>query len=113
MTVSETFFSIEVDDMQRATAFYVGALGATVAFGSPIWSSLRIAGVRIGLFLHPHGPRGRVGLHFVVADLAATCAAIERAGGRVLGGPIEVAPGVVTVEVEDTERNGFALRRGG
>jgi hypothetical protein len=30
-TPSETFFSIEVHDMQRATAFYVAALGADVA----------------------------------------------------------------------------------
>ncbi len=49
--VTETFFAVEVEDMQRAIAFYVSALGATVMFSSAGWSSLRIAGVRVGLAL--------------------------------------------------------------
>jgi hypothetical protein len=43
ITVTETFFSISILDMQRATAFYVDSLGAAVVFASPGWSSLRIA----------------------------------------------------------------------
>jgi predicted enzyme related to lactoylglutathione lyase len=111
MTVIEAFFSVEVDDMQRATAFYVDALGATVAFASPAWSSLRIAGVRVGLFLHPAHATGRVGLHFAVSDLAAARAQVERAGGRVVAASLEAAPGVVLAEVTDTERNTFMLRQ--
>jgi predicted enzyme related to lactoylglutathione lyase len=114
MTVTETFFSVEVDDMPRATAFYVGAFGALVAYATPGWSSLRIAGVRLGLALspgHDHA-HGRVGLHFAVRDIPATCAEVERAGGRVLQPKIEVAPGVVQAWVVDTEGNSFALSQG-
>lgn len=109
--VRETFLSVEVRDMARARAFYRDALGAVVTFASPRWSSLRIAGVRLGLFLHPDHPGGRAGLHFVVADLATTRAAVERAGGRVAP-PVEVAPGVVTVDVTDPEGNTFAIQQG-
>jgi predicted enzyme related to lactoylglutathione lyase len=112
MTVTETFFSIDVDDMPRATAFYVGAFGATVTFPSPRWSSLRVAGVRLGLFLHAGHARGRIGLHFVVSDLVAALADVERAGGRTVDSPSEVAPGVVVASVMDSEGNTFALRRG-
>jgi hypothetical protein len=37
IAVTETF-SVDVDDMARAIAFYVGAFGATVTFASPAWS---------------------------------------------------------------------------
>ena len=111
MTVVETFLSVDVDDMDRATAFYVAALGAEIAFATPRWTSLRVAGVRLGLFANPGHPRGRIGLHFVVDDLAATGAAIARAGGAVLTASTEVAPGVVTSDVCDTEGNAFSLRQ--
>jgi predicted enzyme related to lactoylglutathione lyase len=111
MTVTETFFSVEVDDMERATAFYVAALGATVAFASERWSSLFIAGVRLGLFASPGFTGARVGLHFVVEDLATACSAIERAGGSIVAPRIEVAPDVVVADVKDTEGNVFALRQ--
>jgi extradiol dioxygenase family protein len=51
--VKETFFSIEVDDMERARRFYAEALGAMISFATPVWISVHIAGVRIGLFLNP------------------------------------------------------------
>ncbi|MSP59823.1 MAG: hypothetical protein EXR72_05680 [Myxococcales bacterium] len=111
MVVTETFFSVEVTDMQRASAFYVDAVGAAVMFASPRWSSLRVAGVRLGLFLHPEHVAGRVGLHFVVGDLAAAGADVQRAGGHMVGSPVEVAPGVVIAEVIDTEGNSFTLRQ--
>lgn len=110
MVVTETFFSVDVGDMERATAFYVGALGASVAYATARWTSLRLAGVRVALFLHPERKAGRIGLHFAVDDLAAACAAIGRCGGRVVTPPSEVAPGVVTADVEDGEGNVFALR---
>ena len=105
--VTETFFAVLVTDMERATAFYTAALGATVKFATPGWTSLFIAGVRIGL-AHPGTP-GPTGLHFAVSDLAAARAAIERAGGR-SDAPVEVAPGVVIANATDTEGNGFTLR---
>jgi predicted enzyme related to lactoylglutathione lyase len=38
-------------------------------------------------------------VHFVVADLATACAEIECAGGRIVGPPTEVAPGVIGADV--------------
>jgi predicted enzyme related to lactoylglutathione lyase len=111
MLVSETFFSVDVRAMGRAARFYVDALGAAVAFESPGWSSLRIAGVRVALFLSPEHQAGAIGLHFVVHDVLATEAAVERAGGRVLASSVEVAQGVVISTVADTEGNAFTLRQ--
>jgi predicted enzyme related to lactoylglutathione lyase len=111
MVVIETFFSIEVRDKARATAFYVEALGASVTFAAPVWTSIQIAGVRVGLFLHPEQTPGRVGLHFVVSDLPESLAHVVQAGGSVVAAPREVAPGVVVADVADTEGNVFALRQ--
>jgi predicted enzyme related to lactoylglutathione lyase len=111
MTVTETFFSVEVKDMRRATDFYVRALGAAVMWSSPGWSSLRVAGVRLGLALNERHAGNRVGLHFAVSDLAAACSDVERAEGRIVAASIEVAPGVVIAEVSDTEGNTFTLTR--
>jgi predicted enzyme related to lactoylglutathione lyase len=91
MKVRETFLSIPVADMERARRFYVGAFDASVQYESPVWSSLRIAGVRLGLNASPHDAGSRTGLHFVVAH------------------PSEVQPGVVLADVADTEGNIFTL----
>jgi predicted enzyme related to lactoylglutathione lyase len=111
MRVTETFFSIEVADMARATAFYANALGATVSFPSAQWSSLHVAGVRLGLFQHAAQRGARTGLHFAVDDLDAALSAITEAGGQVVLTPREVAPGVLIAEAADTEGNVFGLRR--
>jgi predicted enzyme related to lactoylglutathione lyase len=106
---SEMFFSIEVNDMQRATRFYVDAFGAAVVFASPGWSSLHIAGVRLGLALDPGHTGNRVGLHLVVGDLASARADVEQAGGSIVAPAVEVAPGVLVADVADSEGNRFSL----
>ena len=113
VAVRETFFTVTVRDMERARGFYVAALGATVASASPRWSSLCIAGVRVSLFLDPGHAPDRIGLHFVVDDLPRACESIGRAGGRVVAPATEVAPGVVTCDVADTEGNVLTLVQGG
>jgi predicted enzyme related to lactoylglutathione lyase len=109
--VAETFFSVSVADMDRASTFYSNSLGATITWGSPRWSSLNVAGVRIGLFANSEHVGGRVGLHFAVTDLDAACSSIERAGGRIVTPASEAAPGVAVAEVADTEGNIFSLQR--
>jgi predicted enzyme related to lactoylglutathione lyase len=109
--VLETFFSVLVADMQRATTFYCDALGATVSFAAPGWTSLHLAGVRVGLALVPGHAGARTGLHFAVADLAAARAAVLAAGGRVLAAELEPAPGVVIAEMADPDGNSFVLAR--
>lgn len=109
VTVSETFFSVGVRDMARATAFYCDTFGATVAFATPAWTSLRVAGVRLGLAFDSKHTGGATGLHFSVANLTAACAEVERAGGRVEQARVEAAPGVLLGLVVDTEGNGVTL----
>jgi len=107
--VVETFFSIAVQDMNRATNFYVTAFGAAVSAALPFWSSLHIASVRLGLALVLDHAGGTTGLHFAVVDLPDARASVERAGGRVVRPSVEVAPGVVVSDVTDTEGNVFTL----
>jgi predicted enzyme related to lactoylglutathione lyase len=109
--VSETFFSISVRDMKRAIGFYSRAFGATVAFESSGWTSLQIAGVRLGLALDAQHVGNRTGIHFAVGDLEAAIAEVERVGGSVVSAPVEIGPGVVMAEVADSEGNAFALNR--
>ena|SRR5688572_19372500 len=107
--VTETFFSLDVRDMKRATQFYVGALGATVTTATERWSSLHIAGVRIGLFHNAAHTTASTGLHFAVRDLAEARAAIIQAGGT-CAADMQAAPGVVLAHATDTEGNTFTLR---
>jgi predicted enzyme related to lactoylglutathione lyase len=107
MKVRETYLSIPVTDMERARRFYVRAFDASVQYESPGWSSLRIAGVRLGLNASPHDAGSRTGLHFVVDDLALACEAIASAGGEVVAHPSEVQSGVVLADVAATEDNIF------
>jgi predicted enzyme related to lactoylglutathione lyase len=113
MDVSETFFSLAVAEMARGARFYVTAFGAQVLFRSPDWSSLRIAGVRLGLArVAGHGGE-RVGLHFAVGDLARACADVAAAGGQIASSPREISPGVRVAEVRDTEGNTLSLNERG
>jgi predicted enzyme related to lactoylglutathione lyase len=109
-TVTETFFAVEVADMLRAIAFYEQAFGADVMFATARWTSIKLAGVRLGLAQTPRYAGGRNGLHLAVIDLPAARAAITAAGGVATAAPVEVAPGVVIAEVGDTEGNRFILR---
>jgi predicted enzyme related to lactoylglutathione lyase len=109
MRVQEMFFSVYVNDMERATTFYVNALGATVDFASPTWSSLVIAGMRVSLVLRAHEP-SPIGVHFIVDDVALACAAVVGAGGQIAAA-IETPHGAVIVDISDSEGNGFTLRQ--
>jgi predicted enzyme related to lactoylglutathione lyase len=106
--VSETFFALPVREMARATRFYVDGFAAEATFSSPEWTSLRLAGVRVALFLDGSAAPS-LGLHFAVGDLAAACADVERAGGRVVNARVEPAPGVVLADVRDSEGNAITL----
>ena len=98
----------QIDPGTQETTFYAEALGATVVFASPGWTSLRIAGVRVALALDASHTGTPMGLHFAVSDLAAVRAAIARAGGAT-GDVVEVAPGVILVDATDTEGNSFTI----
>jgi len=80
-----------------------------VQYESPVWSSLRIAGVRIGLNATSSETALNTGLHFVVDDLQLASDEVVRAGGVLVTDPTEVQPGVVVAEASDTEGNTFTL----
>lgn len=109
MRVQELFFSVYVRDMERAIAFYERALGATVDFASPTWSSLVIAGIRINLVIGKNESIAS-GLNFIVDDVALACAAVAVAGGQ-LEPAVETSGGCVIAEVLDSEGNMFTLRQ--
>lgn len=97
--------------MDRAIKFYSTVLGAETTWTSPRWSSLQIAGVRIGLAENPQYDGGRVGLYFAVTDLDAACAVVKDAGGKVVTPAMQAALTVFIAEVADTEGNIFTLRK--
>jgi predicted enzyme related to lactoylglutathione lyase len=109
VSVTETFFAVDVQDMERAREFYGAAFGAEVAFVTPNWTSLRIAGARVALARSDKRKPRQVGLHFRVSDLASARAAVKRSGGAIVWGPTKAAPGVVLLGVTDTEGNTFTL----
>lgn len=115
MRVTEIFLSLDVADTARAERFWVDAFGAQIAWTSPRWTSLRIAGARLALAVVEPPPSGerRTGLHVAVSDLGEACARVRRAGGRVIDEGTEVAPGVVVGSFADLDGNVIALTRAG
>ena len=108
---SGAYFVVYVADMDRATKFYEETFGAMVNFRSPEWTSLRIAGVDIGLHSGADTERRKIGLGFDVDDIEGACKAVAAAGGVIVKPP-EHKPeegGITLAEVSDTEGNLFSL----
>src|SRR5439155_16722314 len=108
MEVTKAYFMIDVNDMKRAVAFYTEALGLGLRFSSPDWSELTWRDATIALH-SGRGNGGATGLGFEVDDLAAACAAVKKAGGRVLTEPrARRGEFIRLAEVADTEGNRFS-----
>ncbi|MGC9334592.1 MAG: VOC family protein [Anaerolineae bacterium] len=93
--VDDVFFN--VDDMERAVAFYRDRLGLSVKYESGDWVELDAGNVTIALRRFGSGPEGRpelgVGegatLVFEVDDLEATQAELRAKGVEFIGGIFE------------------------
>jgi predicted enzyme related to lactoylglutathione lyase len=109
VTVLETFLALPVAEMARASAFWTTAFGARVSWASDAWTSIHIAGVRIGLATVPGHAGSRTALHLAVDDLPVALGAVLAAGGRTLLAGDEVVEGLVRAEAADTEGNVFTL----
>jgi predicted enzyme related to lactoylglutathione lyase len=91
--------------------FYVRAFDASVRHASPVWSSLRIAQVRLTLNARSSETALKTGLHFVVNSLQLASEVIVSAGGVLVTYPTEVQPGVVVADAADTRGNILAGSR--
>lgn len=93
--VDDVFFN--VDDMQKAVAFYRDKLGLGVKYESADWVELDAGNVTIALRRYGSGPEGRpelgVGegatLVFQVEDIDAVKAELEGQGVKFIGGVFE------------------------
>ncbi|TNE91332.1 MAG: VOC family protein [Deltaproteobacteria bacterium] len=86
---------VNVADMDRAVAFYVGVLGLTLVEHSEWWSTLDCGGMRFGLHgtggsaVPPlphddHGPHAGAVLTFQTDDAHAEAARLQKAGATLL-----------------------------
>ncbi len=90
--VDDVFFN--VDDMEKAVAFYRDKLGLSVKYQSADWAELDAGNVTIALRRYGSGPEGRpelgVGegatLVFEVDDIEAAHAELEDKGINLIGG---------------------------
>ncbi len=97
-------------DMSRAVAFYRGACQLTPRFESEHWSELRFGDAIIALHGGHDGSRVRTGLSLQFDDIEAACAAVCKAGGQVLDGPIaRPQESVALATIVDTEGNEIML----
>ncbi len=111
--VNDVYYNVE--DMERAVAFYRDVLGLRVIDQNPYWTSLDLGGVKVGLHWteggkvpyvgrDDHGPHAGACLTVKVDDIRATVSQLEGRGVRFLGG-ITNAPWGSLATFEDSEGN--------
>ncbi|MDE3723070.1 VOC family protein [Nocardiopsis sp. N85] len=84
------YVEIPAADLEASKRFYAEAFGWEFNDYGPDYAGIRGPGGREAGGLTPHGPEHRGGGPLVLlfsADLDASVAAVEKAGGRVLQGP--------------------------
>ena len=103
---------VMAQDASRAMRFYQEGLAARVAWAAPdgTWTVLKLGEREVCLHGNGTGAAIDTGLAIEVEDLEQACAALARAGGRVLRPAQPEWLAIVT----DTEGNRFCVvRRGG
>ena len=118
-TVNSFFwYDVMTTDTRAATTFYADVVGwVPQDSGSPGYTALTIDGVgTAGLMAVPEeaakmGARPAWMGYILVEDVAATCAAIQAAGGTVHKGPVTVE-GIITFGVvSDPQGGGFMIAK--
>lgn len=108
--VDDVFFN--VDDMEKAVAFYRDVLGLAIKYQSADWTELDAGNMTIALRRYGSGPEGRPELGvgegativFEVEDMEVTKAELEGQGVRFIGDVFEY--GTVTLAAfEDLNGN--------
>lgn len=110
MTVTRTYFMLDVSDMARALAFYREVLGPVVVrHESDSWSELKIGETTVALHATPNPSPKFTALAVEVENLLAGYEAVLACGGQVVHGPVTEPNGNLSYEVADTEGNTFTL----
>jgi predicted enzyme related to lactoylglutathione lyase len=110
VTVTRTYFMLDVGDMSRALAFYRQVLGPVVVrHESDSWSELKIGETTVALHATPTPSPKFTALAVEVENLHAGYHAVIESGGRVVNGPLTEPNGNLSYEVADTEGNTFTL----
>ena len=110
MDVQRVYFMLMAQNMDRAVAFYSGAMGLDVKLHTPNWSELGSDDAVIALHAGGDGEYRMTGLGFGVADAEAACRAVAAGGGRVIEPPVvREGEGIILAQVADSEGNGFSL----
>jgi predicted enzyme related to lactoylglutathione lyase len=110
MAATLRHFAINADNVQRAKAFYEAAFGWNFQpWGPPDFYQVTNAGTGGALQgrreIVPGVPMRGVEATMSVDDLPATIAAVEAAGGKIVGGPYRIGGVGELVWFEDTEGN--------
>lgn len=98
------------EDMDRAVAFWQGAIGLELKLHTPYWSELGWGNVVIALHGGGRGEYHASGLGLQVEDLDAACAEVQAAGGTIRTPPVaRPDEGIRLADLVDPEGNGFGL----
>lgn len=107
ITGLDTLFC-QVDDMDRAVAFYSGVLGLTPTYASPHWTGFELGGVRFGLHPRFNGSGGDTNGNFVaglaVEDLEAFRDHLK-ASGAWCAEEFHIVPGGKLLDFRDPDGN--------
>ena len=108
MKVTKTYVRLMAVDVAKTADFYRLALGLASRYESPSWTELSADGGIVAL--HDGGRRTQTetSLGFEVDDIAAACAAVERAGGEIVERPADQY-GIVVARAADPDGNRFWL----
>jgi predicted enzyme related to lactoylglutathione lyase len=107
MQITKAYFTVPVEDMERAVAFYGTVLGLKTTFASPAWTELAWRDAVVALHHGGTSPAAQGWLGFEVDDIDAALAEIELGGGR--RGAERTEGGVRLVTVTDTEGNSLTV----
>lgn len=112
MSVLAAYTLIFVHNMNRAVAFYRGALGFDVRIVTPAWSELELGGSLIALHAERDPGTREIGLGFKVLNIDAVANAVVSQGGFIHAPKKQAAGEPAIIKAGDTEGNVFFLSEG-
>ena len=110
MQIENVKFILWAQDMDRAIAFWKGAVGLGSKLETPHWTELTHGTTIIALHAGHDGSFRQTDLGIQVADAESACREIAEAGGSIRNPPVlREQEGIKLADVTDPEGNGFAI----